>query len=136
MIRTTKIISHSADETKSFGKHLARYFKGGIIVCLFGDLGSGKTTLIKGIAEGLKINQRKVHSPTFVLMNVYEGRLTLFHFDLYRLDLAKALHLKLDPNAKFEDEYKLWETISAFIASQSGNTKFNSIDYTAMLNVE
>ncbi|MCK5082016.1 MAG: tRNA (adenosine(37)-N6)-threonylcarbamoyltransferase complex ATPase subunit type 1 TsaE, partial [Candidatus Omnitrophica bacterium] len=49
-------------------------------------LGSGKTTLIKGIAEGLNIDPKKVNSPTFVLMNIYQGRLPLFHFDLYRLE--------------------------------------------------
>lgn len=75
-----------------FGNHLARGLKSGDIICLFGDLGSGKTTLIKGVAEGLKIDQRKVNSPTFVLMNVYEGRLTLFHFDLYRLEDIQGIY--------------------------------------------
>lgn len=81
-----KIITKSPEETKAFGKRLAKYFKQGDIICFFGDLGSGKTTIIKGIAEGLKIDSKKVNSPTFVLMNVYEGRRTLFHFDLYRLE--------------------------------------------------
>ena len=71
---------------KTLGKKLAKRLKGGDILCLFGDLGSGKTTMIKGVAEGLKINPKKVNSPTFVLMNIYEGRLPLFHFDLYRLE--------------------------------------------------
>ncbi len=83
---TQKILSKSPEETISIGTHLAKHLKGGDIICFFGDLGSGKTTLIKGIAEGLKIDQKKVNSPTFVLMNVYEGRSTLFHFDFYRLE--------------------------------------------------
>ena len=83
---TEKILSKSPGETTVFGKRLAKYLKGGDIVCLLGDLGSGKTTLIKGIAQGLKVDQKKVNSPTFVLLNIYEGRLTLFHFDLYRLE--------------------------------------------------
>ena len=78
--------SDNAEETKAFGRRLAKHLKCGDILCLFGDLGSGKTTLIKGIADGLKIDQKKVNSPTFVLMNAYNGRLPLFHFDLYRLE--------------------------------------------------
>jgi len=84
-MKTQKFISKSPEETIDFGEHLARSLKEGDIVCFFGDLGSGKTTFIKGIAKGLKIGPSKVNSPTFVLMNVYQGRLPLFHFDLYRL---------------------------------------------------
>ena len=85
-MKIEKIISSGPEETKAFGKHLAKCLKSGDIVCLFGDLGSGKTTLIKGIAAGLNISPTKVNSPTFVLMNIHEGRLPLFHFDLYRLE--------------------------------------------------
>jgi tRNA threonylcarbamoyladenosine biosynthesis protein TsaE len=49
-------------------------------------LGAGKTTFIKGVAKGLKIAPEKVNSPTFILMNAYQGRLPLYHFDLYRLE--------------------------------------------------
>ena len=85
-MKTKKFTSKSPEETIDFGEHLARSLKGGDIVCFFGDLGSGKTTFIKGIAKGLKIGHSKVNSPTFVFMNTYQGRLPLFHFDLYRLD--------------------------------------------------
>lgn len=81
-----KIFSSSPEETISIGEKLARYFSPGDIVCLIGDLGSGKTTMVKGIAKGLKISQTRVNSPTFVLMNVYEGKMPLYHFDLYRLE--------------------------------------------------
>lgn len=91
-MKTGKIISRSPEETKAFGKHLAKCLKSGDIVCLFGDLGSGKTTLIKGIAAGLNISPTKVNSPTFVLMNIYEGRLPLFHFDLYRLENIQGIN--------------------------------------------
>ena len=74
-----------------FGKRLARHLKKGDILCLYGDLGSGKTTFTKGIAQGLKINANKVNSPTFVLMNAYQGRLPLFHFDFYRLEEATEI---------------------------------------------
>jgi len=85
-MKKQKFISKSPEETIGFGEYLAKSFKEGDIICFFGDLGSGKTTLIKGIAKGLKIGHAKVNSPTFVLMNVYHGRLPLFHFDFYRLD--------------------------------------------------
>ena len=81
-----EIISEGPEETKAFGKHLAKGLRGGDIICLFGDLGSGKTTLNKGIAAGLNINPKEVNSPTFILMNIYKGRLPLFHFDLYRIE--------------------------------------------------
>jgi len=84
-MKTQKFISKSPEETVDLGEHLARSLKKGDIVCFFGDLGSGKTTFIKGIAKGLKIGPTKINSPTFVLMNAYQGRLPLFHFDLYRL---------------------------------------------------
>lgn len=67
-------VSKSHDMTVETGVSLAKYLKASDIVCLFGDLGSGKTTLVKGIAKGFGINSKKVNSPTFVLMNVYEGK--------------------------------------------------------------
>ncbi len=74
-----------------FGKTLARHLKGGDILCLCGDLGTGKTTLTKGIAEGLKIDSKLLNSPSFVLMNEYKGKLSLYHFDLYRLEDVKEI---------------------------------------------
>lgn len=85
-MNSKKITTKSPEETVAFGRHLAKSLKSGDIVCLFGDLGSGKTTLIKGIAAGLKVDLKDVSSPTFVLMNIYEGRLPVYHFDLYRLE--------------------------------------------------
>jgi tRNA threonylcarbamoyladenosine biosynthesis protein TsaE len=85
-MKTFKIVSRHPRQTLQLGEEVARHLKGGDILCFFGDLGSGKTTFIKGIARGLKISPQKVRSPTFILMNAYEGRLPLFHFDLYRLE--------------------------------------------------
>lgn len=81
-----KLTSHNEKETIGLGKRLALLLKPGDIICLSGELGTGKTTLAKGIARGLKINSKKVHSPTFVLLNIYQGKKTLYHFDLYRLE--------------------------------------------------
>ena len=81
----------SAAETTALGERLGRLADAGDLVCLWGDLGAGKTQLAKGIARGLGIEDT-VNSPTFVLMSQYRGRLPLFHVDLYRLaDAADAL---------------------------------------------
>lgn len=87
-----KITTHSPEETVAFGRALARHLQAGDTVLLVGDLGSGKTTFVKGVAAGLRLKPEAVHSPTFVLMNIYEGRLPLFHFDLYRLEPGDELN--------------------------------------------
>ena len=79
-------ISHNPAETGSLGEHWGRAAQRGLVIGLSGDLGAGKTQLVKGIARGLGITAR-VHSPTFTLVNEYGGgRLRLFHLDLYRLE--------------------------------------------------
>lgn len=90
-MKSVNILSKSTDQTIKVGERLAKHLRKGDILCLQGELGSGKTTLIKGIAKGLKIAPAKVNSPTFVLMNAYEGRLPLYHFDLYRLEGAREI---------------------------------------------
>jgi tRNA threonylcarbamoyladenosine biosynthesis protein TsaE len=80
------IVSHSVIETARIGKLMAGNLKPTDIICLFGELGSGKTVLTKGIAQGLGIRKSQVVSPSFVLMRQHlKGRLPLYHFDLYRL---------------------------------------------------
>lgn len=88
---TFKYISNSEQETGLFARKLAGLLKPGSILCLHGDLGAGKTTFTKGLAEGLKIKPEKVHSPTFTLLNIYEGKVPLYHFDLYRMDDIKEI---------------------------------------------
>ncbi|MDD4953943.1 MAG: tRNA (adenosine(37)-N6)-threonylcarbamoyltransferase complex ATPase subunit type 1 TsaE [Candidatus Omnitrophica bacterium] len=81
------IISYSVAQTINIGKRIAASLKPADIVCLIGELGSGKTVLTKGIAGGLGIDKDSVISPTFVLIRVYEkGRLPLYHFDFFRLE--------------------------------------------------
>ena len=80
-------ISKSETETIDFGKRLGRILRGGDIIALCGELGSGKTIFVKGIAEGLGIKSNQyVNSPSFVILKEYKGRLPLYHFDIYRLD--------------------------------------------------
>jgi len=91
------IISHSPEETFAFGKRLAGSLKKGDVVALAGDLGAGKTQLVKGIAAGLGVAM-EVTSPTYTLIHEYTGgRLPLNHIDLYRLESAReALEAGLD----------------------------------------
>lgn len=78
--------SASSAETWAIGRQLGGQLAPGAILCLFGDLGAGKTTLVKGIAEGLHgQGMAEVTSPTFTYLNIYAGAIPLYHFDLYRL---------------------------------------------------
>ena len=77
----------SAKQTMDTGRSLGRTLEPGTVVAFFGDLGSGKTTMIKGLGLGLGIkNHRQIKSPTFVILHIYKGRVPLYHFDLYRME--------------------------------------------------
>ncbi len=74
-------------ETTKLGERLGRLLGKGDVAALIGELGSGKTTMIKGIAKGIGVkNPERVNSPTFVIQKEYKGRVPLYHFDVYRLD--------------------------------------------------
>jgi tRNA threonylcarbamoyladenosine biosynthesis protein TsaE len=77
--------TRSESETEAFAAALARGFRGGEVVLLSGELGSGKTAFVRGLARGLGLDAEEVASPTFVLLTAYPGPLTLHHADLYRL---------------------------------------------------
>ena len=82
-----KIVTNSTEETIKLGQSLGRHLIKGNVLGLIGELGSGKTTLVKGIALGLGVKEKdSVSSPSFVLIKEYRGRIPLYHFDLYRLD--------------------------------------------------
>jgi tRNA threonylcarbamoyladenosine biosynthesis protein TsaE len=84
-------ISHSPAATESLGEAWGRAAQSGLVIALSGDLGAGKTQLVRGLARGLGVTAR-VHSPTFTLVNEYGGgRLKLFHLDLYRLETAAQI---------------------------------------------
>src|SRR6202167_6146018 len=96
---TTQTITHSPEETIAFGRSLAAELSPPLIVLLRGNLGAGKTTLVKGIAEGFQAALAEdVTSPTFTLVHEYRGpRVTLYHIDLYRVDTERELEtLALD----------------------------------------
>lgn len=73
------------EQTINIGRQIGKLTNPGDIICLIGDLGTGKTHLTKGIAEGLEI-QEHITSPTFNIVNEYEGRLKFYHFDVYRVN--------------------------------------------------
>ena len=77
--------SQSADQTRELGRQVGRAAQPGDVVLLAGNLGAGKTVFTQGLGEGLGVKET-VNSPTFVLLREYHGRLTLYHYDLYRLD--------------------------------------------------
>jgi tRNA threonylcarbamoyladenosine biosynthesis protein TsaE len=78
-------ITNTVEETIEIGKRIGKRLNPGDIVCIDGDLGSGKTHLTKGIALGLGIDEH-ITSPTFNIVNEYEGRLKFYHFDVYRVN--------------------------------------------------
>ncbi len=94
-----EFITTSPEETEKLAKNLGKHLKPGTLLLLYGDLGSGKTTFIKGLCEVLEVPEDTfVVSPTFSLINIYEGRYPIFHVDLYRLSEEEALELGLWEN--------------------------------------
>lgn len=83
-MKEIKIITSSSGETRKAGQILGEFLKPGDLICLNGDLGAGKTVFVSGVAKGLEIEE-PVTSPTFTLVNEYEGRILFFHFDVYRI---------------------------------------------------
>jgi tRNA threonylcarbamoyladenosine biosynthesis protein TsaE len=90
---TREITTHSAEETVAFGRTLTELLAPPKLVLLRGDLGAGKTTLVKGIAVGFEAAEEEdVTSPTFTLVHEYRGpRANLYHIDLYRVDTQREL---------------------------------------------
>lgn len=83
-------LSHNVIETEELGMALAKHLHAGSVIAYLGDLGAGKTAFTRGLAQGLGCTGR-VTSPTFTIVNEYEGTLPLFHFDMYRLNDADEL---------------------------------------------
>ncbi len=79
------VITSSPEQTERIGELLGSLLGPGDVVCLYGDLGAGKTSLTLGIAVGLEVRERYITSPTFIFVNEYEGRAPFYHIDLYRV---------------------------------------------------
>jgi len=89
--------SRSVNDTLRLGQAIGHRVRGGDVVALYGDLGTGKTTFVRGMATGIGAKSRAVTSPTFVLIHEYHGRLLLAHADLYRLESSDDIrHLGVE----------------------------------------
>jgi tRNA threonylcarbamoyladenosine biosynthesis protein TsaE len=92
-----EFIANGEDDTVRLGKVLADALEPGIVVALVGDLGAGKTRLVQAIAAAMGVEREEVNSPTFVLIQEYDGRLPIYHFDAFRLhDTDEFLELGAD----------------------------------------
>ena len=91
-----EFIMRSPDETFDLGRRIGEGLKTGAVLLLSGELGAGKTLFTKGLASGLGIDPDDVTSPSFTLINIHEGRLRLYHIDLYRLDAQATGSLGLE----------------------------------------
>lgn len=83
--------SNSAEETKRIAADFAKTLKAGDTVCMYGEMGAGKTAFVQGLARGLGIDAH-ITSPTFTIVNEYEGRLPLYHFDVYRISDSDEMY--------------------------------------------
>ncbi len=84
--------THSESETEALGARFGAALPAGTVAALYGDLGCGKTAFVRGMARGMGLDEDQVSSPTFTIVNEYEGTVPLFHFDMYRLGGADELY--------------------------------------------
>lgn len=89
-------ISNSVDDTREIAAELAKKLAAGDVLCMYGDLGAGKTAFVQGLAQGLGIDE-PITSPTFTIVNEYYGSMPLYHFDVYRI---------ADPDEMYEVGYE------------------------------
>ena len=90
-----KLLSNGPDETKDLGRKLGEKLKRGDVVCLYGELGSGKTMMVKGIASVFGINERDITSASFTIIAEYDADVPFYHIDLYRISAGKSSELGL-----------------------------------------
>jgi tRNA threonylcarbamoyladenosine biosynthesis protein TsaE len=86
------VITTNQEQTWQIGEMLGARLDAGDTVCLYGDLGAGKTSFSYGIAQGLEVEEQYITSPTFTFVNEYQGRVPMYHIDLYRLTDPDELH--------------------------------------------
>ena len=103
-IPTGKFVSNNERDTFDLGVRIGEQLSGGEILLLNGPLGAGKTVFVKGVAHALDVDEDDVSSPSFTLVNPYEGRLLLYHIDLYRLDEGASAAHAVDLDELLSDE--------------------------------
>jgi len=84
-------LSNSYNETEQIGRELGKSLTGTEVIALFGGLGMGKTAFIRGLAEGLEISPDHISSPTFAIVHEHDGRVKLYHYDMYRVETWEDL---------------------------------------------
>lgn len=99
-----EFLSQNEQQTFDLGVRIGQALAGGEILLLYGSLGAGKTMLVKGIAHALEVDEDDVSSPSFTLVNPYQGRLLLYHIDLYRLDEGASAAHAVDLDELLSDE--------------------------------
>jgi len=126
---TGELTSGSTEETFALAKQIGEQLEGGEVFLLKGDLGAGKTVFAKGLAAGLGIDPADVTSPTFTLINVHDGRLRLYHIDLYRLDVEAYQGLGLEEI--FDDENAVtvieWAERLGFVPARATAVKISYV---------
>lgn len=90
-----KFLSRNESETKEIGRNLGERLKCGDVVCLYGELGSGKTTMVKGIASALGIPEQNITSASFTIIAEYDTTFPFYHIDLYRVNTDEVSELGL-----------------------------------------
>ena len=130
-MKTRKFVSHSALDTQRFAEKLAATLNGGETILLMGEMGAGKTHFVKGLAKGLGIDE-VITSPTFALHNSYQGRLTLNHFDFYRIEDSEEVAI-LGLDEFFYDKHAVaaieWsENIKDLLPKQRVSVTIDKID--------
>ena len=98
------VVTRSSLQTHNWGRKLGRLLAGGEIIGLSGELGSGKSCFVRGMAEGLEVGKEAwIRSPTFTLINEHQGRLPLYHIDLYRVESRREMEELNLPDYLFSD---------------------------------
>jgi tRNA threonylcarbamoyladenosine biosynthesis protein TsaE len=125
-------VSRSSLQTRNLGKRLGKLLKGGEIIGLTGELGSGKTCFVRGVTEGLDVGEGAwIRSPTFTLINEYHGRLPVYHIDLYRVGSPRDMQ-ELDlVEYLFSDGVSLIEWFDHLPSGEAEeylNVKFEHVD--------
>lgn len=127
ILERLEVITDSPSKTMDLGERLGFLLKEGDIVSLTGELGSGKTTFIQGIAKGLLIKE-PVNSPSFSLLNVYKGRALLYHFDLYRIEENEDIGYDEFFNPPFICVIEWGEKAAKFLPSEYLKIKLSHVD--------
>ncbi|MDO9465053.1 MAG: tRNA (adenosine(37)-N6)-threonylcarbamoyltransferase complex ATPase subunit type 1 TsaE [bacterium] len=86
------VTTNNPEETKCLGKKIGRFLKEGDVIALVGNLGAGKTVIANGLCTGLGVKEDYITSPTYTIINQYDGRIPVYHIDLYRLNDSKELY--------------------------------------------